>query len=231
MYFCYAPELDPPKWIQQEILDQIETKSLTRTSMDGGYKKPLKTLLDLVPFDQGAQKHFEETYDTNQIYGYQLAKNLEQKILSYYSDFLQHVPDEPKLTIVQMVSSIDYWKIHIDNLKTASLFCLIKNSRVARTTWWEPVKEFEHVVRPSGQSWRNKKGSPVFKHKCVPKAAMWADVGQMVLFDNNSAHSIDEMIPNSDRYIMTIGFVNISHDELVNCYRQWINATAIKVNT
>jgi hypothetical protein len=225
MYFCYAPKLNPPEWIQQSILTQIENNLLVPTSMNGGYEyPPLNTLLDLVPVDKLAQKHLKETYNTNQINGFQLAYSVEEKIMSYYSDFLQHVPDKPKLTIAQIVSSIDYWKIHVDNLKTASLFCLIKNTQPARTTWWEPVKDFEHVMRPSGQRWQNKKGSPVFKHRCVSKAAMWADVGEMILFDNNSAHSIDEMVPNSDRYIMTIGFVNISHDELVNCYYKWSNS-------
>lgn len=232
MYFCYAPELDPPEWIQQSILNQIENNLLIPTSMSGGLTvHPLNTLLNLVSFDTTAQEHIKETYDTNQINGFQLTADVEEKIISYYSNFLQHVPDKPKLTIVQIVSTIDYWKIHVDNLKTASLFCLIKNTHPARTTWWEPVEEFEPVMRAAGQLWRNKKGSPVFKHKCVPKAAMWADVGQMVLFDNNSAHSIDEMVPNSDRYIMTIGFVNISHDELVNCYHKWLNTNATKVNT
>jgi hypothetical protein len=229
MYFCYAPELDPPEWIQHLILEQIENNLLVQTEMNAGYKHPLNSLVNLFPNDPDVKKHFEETYDTNQIRGYRLAPDLEQKILSYYSDFLQSVPDTPKLTLVQMVSSIDYWKIHVDNLKTSSLFCLIKNSQVSRTTWWEPVKEFEPVIRASGQLWRNKKGSPVFKHKCVPKAAMWADIGQMILFDNNSAHSIDEMMPDSDRYIMTIGFINISHDELVNCYHRWVDSKSIKV--
>lgn len=222
MYFLYAPELNPPQWIKELILTEIETDALTTSGMSGGYQRPLSQLLDFFSQDIAAQQHFEETYDTNQIYGYSLRPEIELQIKQHYQDFLQTVPDEYKITIVRICSSIDYWKIHIDNLKTASLFCLIKNTKPARTTWWEPKKEFEHLYRESNQPWRNKKGAPVFTHKCAPKAAMWADVGEMILFDNNSAHSIEELEPNSDRYILTFGFTKISHDDLVSCYNQWL---------
>lgn len=210
--------------MQQEIASAIDNQLITKTGMDVGYKLPLEQLLDLSAHDPLAQEHFKKTYDTNRICGYQLPADLESKVLNHYSAFLDCVPDVPKISIVQIISSTDEWKIHIDNVKTCSVFCLIKNSNPARTTWWEPKKEFEHTVRDQSNAWNNKKQSPVFRHRCITKAAMWADVGEAVLFDNNSIHSIDELNPGGDRYILTIGFVNISHDQLVYCYNQWANA-------
>jgi hypothetical protein len=225
MYFYYAPRLNPPEWIQQAVLEEIDSKSLIATSMVGGSVDfSLQDLLETNAGDVQAQEQSKETYHANKIFGFNLTQSTNEKIMSYYADFLQWVPDTPKLTIVKMASTIDYWKMHIDNLKTSSLFCLIKNSHPARTTWWEPNDNFATSVRETGQLWKNKKGHVVFNHKCIPKAAMWAEVGEMILFDNNSVHSIDEMTPGSDRYIMTIGFINISHDQLVECYHKWADS-------
>jgi hypothetical protein len=221
MYFLYAPELNPPQWLHQTIVDEIDNNLLMQTSMSGGYKYPLETLLKFFSDDVEAQDHFKNTYDTNQIYGHNLRPEIESQVYNHYKNFLDTVPDSFKMSLVQICSSTDSWKIHIDNLKTASMFCLIKNTKPARTTWWEPKQEFENSVREKEKNWRNKKGAPIFKHKCVPKAAMWADVGEMILFDNNSAHSIDEIEPNSDRYILTFGFTNINHNTLIECYLRW----------
>ena len=68
---------------------------------------------------------------------------------------------------------------------------------------------------------KNKKRGNIFPDDVRPVAAMWADPWEMMLFDNNSAHSVEEFLPGGTRIALIIGFINISHDDLIDYYQRW----------
>jgi len=223
MYFCYAPKLNPPDWLKNLIVEEINNGQLMPTGMNR--LKNLPTLNEqqqaYIDADPEAKQYHKKTYYDSNILGFYLNQHLETAVLNHYQNFLDTVPDVAKLTVVQITSSVDEWKIHVDPVRTASLFCLIKNTNLSRTTWWEPTEKYTEFIKEKNQNWQNKKNIPVFKHWCVPKTSVWAQEGEMILFDHNAIHSVDEIVPHSDRYILSIGFANISHDQLVDCYHRW----------
>jgi hypothetical protein len=224
MYFYRADRLNPPDWMQQALLDELEQNKLTPTGMNLNDGRP--SLNNLLLKSQGRPElvdFIKSTYGAAQLTGWNISKELNQKISEYYSDFLRTVPDIPKITVMKITSTNNSFDLHVDDLKTASLFCVIRSDHRARTTWYEPLPTAEATVRSVGTPWKNKKLVHLFPGDFKPVTAIWADPWEMILFDNNSAHSVEEFLPGGDRVALAIGFTNISHDDLIECYRRWIS--------
>ena len=226
MYFYRANKLDPPVWMQSALLDELDNGSLTPTGMDTyqsaeAVDQLLQTAAQHRP---EVMEYIKTNQNTDRLTGWNVSKKLHHQITEYYTDFLKTVPDEPKITVTKITSTNSRFQLHIDRLKTASLFCIIRSDHRARTTWYEPLSHAAIHIRETVAHRKNKKRGNIFPDDVKPVAAMWADPWEMMLFDNNSAHSVEEFLPGGIRIALIISFINISHDDLIYYYQRWTDA-------
>ena len=223
MYFYRANKLDPPAWMQEALISELDTGGLTPTAMDTYQSAEAigQLLQTAAQHRPEVIEYIKKNQNTDRLTGWNVSKDLHNRITEYYADFLKTVPDEPKITVTKITSTNSRFQLHVDRLKTASLFCIIRSDHRARTTWYEPLSHTAIHIRETVAHWKNKKRGNIFPDDVRPVAAMWADPWEMMLFDNNSAHSVEEFLPGGTRIALVIGFINISHDDLIYYYQRW----------
>jgi hypothetical protein len=225
MYFHRAQQLDPPKWMQEAICAEIENNSLTCTAM-GDHYPPKEKILAKVAHRPELVDYVNSTYGTEHTQGYTPSQNLANKILEFYNDFLSLVPDTPKVGLLRTTTVTDKMLLHIDENKVSSLTCLISTDGRPRTTWWEPKEHLAHKVQTINQPYRFQKIGGIYPGDAEPAVAAWLNPWEMMLFDNNTPHSVEDMVPNGSRTLLTIGFINIPINNLIQIYRHWIERKA-----
>lgn len=220
MYFRRAKKLDPPQWMQESICAEIKNNSIAETGM-GYHYPPKEQVLEKVAHRPELVEYVHATYGTNHIQGYTLSQDLTGKILEHYSDFLSLVPDEPKVALANNRSTTDKILLHIDNGKVSSLTCVIQTGGRPRTTWWEPKSHVIPKLQTTDQPYRFQKIGGIYPGDVEPAAAAWLNPWEMMLFDNNTPHSVEDVVPGGDRMLLTIGFLNTTHNELEDIYDRW----------
>lgn len=221
MYFHRAHLLDPPTWMQDFITTEIKNNVIVETGM-GYHYPPKEKVLAKVLHNQELTDYVNETYGTNVTQGYTLSYELTNKILEFYSDFLSLVPDEPKVGLAKTTSTNSNMLLHIDQGKVSSLTCVIQTDGRPRTTWWEPKSHALSKFLANNQQYRFQKLGSIYPGDAEPAVAAWLNPWEMMLFDNNTPHSVEDLVPYGSRTLLTIGFLNIPINELVEIYRQWI---------
>lgn len=224
MYFYRAQQLDPPTWMQEAICAEIENNTLTRTAM-GDHYPPKEKILARVADRPELVDYVNRTYGTEHTQGYTPSQDLGNKILEFYNDFLSLVPDTPKVGLLRTTTTTDKMLLHIDENKVSSLTCVISTDGRPRTTWWEPKEQLAHL-KTTNQSYRFQKVGGIYPGYAEPAVAAWLDPWKMILFDNNTPHSVEDMVPNGSRMLLTIGFLNIPIDDLTQIYRHWVERKA-----
>jgi hypothetical protein len=220
MYFHRAKQLDPPQWMQESICAEITSNCISETAM--GHHYPTKEqILAKVAHRPELVEYVNATYGTNLTQGYTLSQDLSNKILEYYNDFLSLVPDTPKVGLLRSTSTTSNILLHIDEGKTSSLSCVVHTDGRPRTTWWEPKSYAVSKLQTSNQPYRFQKIGSIYPGDAEPVAAAWLNPWEMVLFDNNTPHSVEDIIPNGDRMLLTIGFLNTTQPELEDIYAHW----------
>ena len=194
MYFKRVDRLDLPKSAQIKLLQEWESNLLPQTSRGISVTQ----------------------YCPTQI--------LQQEIYAYCQSFLDLVPDVPKMFIKKIHSKYSRIVPHTDKAQTASITCVINTDAIVDTVWYESVTEFEHLYQNPDLKYKNIKGidSLPDSHTTVvasTKLKPW----EMTLFDHNSFHSVEDFVPDMERVLFSIGFLNISEHDLENIYDQWEN--------
>lgn len=220
MYFRRAQQLDPPKWMQESIRAEIASDSITETGM-GYHYPPKEHILAKVAHRPELVEYVNDTYGTNHTQGYTLSQDLSNKILEFYNDFLLMVPDTPKVGLVSNRSTTDNILLHIDEAKTSSLTCVVHTDGRPRTTWWEPKPYAVPKLQAIDQPHRFQKIGSIYPGDADPATAAWLNPWEMMLFDNNTPHSVENLVPNGNRMLLTIGFLNTTQNELENIYDRW----------
>ena len=204
MYFRRVRKLDVPELIQKKLLQEWESGTVIPTSRSGP--------------DHIAGSNFQLTV----VAAYCLIETLEQEIYAHYQDFLNLVPDEPKIFIKKILSGGSYIAPHSDKAQTASIQCVIKTDTDVLTSWHEPNTNVAHLYQTTDNArYKNTKGIdklPLGHSSMITgiRMAPW----EMVLFDHNAFHSV-EFVPNMERVLFSIGFLNITETELEDIYDQW----------
>ena len=204
MYFRRVRKLDVPELIQKKLLQEWESGTVIPTSRSGP--------------DHIAGSNFQLTV----VAAYRPSTTLEQEIYAHYQDFLNLVPDEPKIFIKKILSGGSYIPPHSDKSQTASIQCVIKTDTNVLTSWHEPNANVAHLYQTTDNArYKNTKGIdklPLSHSSMITgvRMAPW----EMVLFDHNAFHSV-EFVPNMERVLFSIGFLNITETELEDIYDQW----------
>lgn len=225
MYFHRAQQLDPPKWMQEAICAEIENNIIVRTGM-GNHYPPKEQLLAKAAHRPELFDYVNSTYGQERTQGYTPSQDLGNKILEFYNDFLSLVPDTPKVGLLHTTTATDKMLLHIDQAKVSSLTCVISTDGRPRTTWWEPKEQLANKLQTINQSYRFQKVGGIYPGYAEPAVAAWLDPWKMMLFDNNTPHSVEDMVPNGNRMLLTIGFLNIPIDDLTQIYRHWVERKA-----
>lgn len=221
MYFHRARDLDPPKWMQESICAEIKNNSIAETGM-GYHYPPKEQLLEKVAYRPELVEYVNTTYGTNHTQGYTLSQGLSNKILEHYNDFLLLVPDKPKVSLARTRSTNSNMMLHIDQGKVSSLTCVIHTDGRPRTTWWEPKSYAAPKLQAIDQPYRFQKVGSIYPGDAEPAVAAWLNPWEMMLFDNNTPHSVEDLVPNGYRTLLTIGFLNLPIDDLLQIYNHWI---------
>lgn len=221
MYFHRAKKLDPPRWMQESICAEIASNTITETNM-GYHYPPKEQVLAKVAHSPEVVEYVNATYGTNHTQGYTLSKDLSSKILDHYNDFLLLVPDEPKVALARTTSVNSNMILHIDQGKVSSLTCVIHTDGRPRTTWWEPKPDAISKYLAINQPYRFQKVGGIYPGDVKPAAAAWLNPWEMMLFDNNTPHSVEDLVPNGHRALLTIGFLNLPVDDLLQIYNHWV---------
>ena len=193
MYFKRVERLDLPTNIQLKLLQEWESSGLQYTSHSGA------------------------------VVQYQPTGVLQQEIYTHYQSFLNLVPDIPKIHIKKIHSKHNRVLPHTDKLQTTSITCIIKTDALIPTLWYEARNNFKHLYQTHDVNFKNIKGIDYVPNDHIDTVAdVVLKPWEMILFDHNSIHSVENFIPNMERILFSIGFLNIEHDDLVECYDKWL---------
>ena len=223
MYFRRVRHLDCPEWMQQQILYEIDNNKITQTGMSEKQNLPPKELLlQAVQHRPEVAAYADNIYGTNDLTGWDLTPSLSQQVYQYYDSFLSMVPDSPKIIIKHIMSERNTFWIHCGRLQLSSLTCVIKTDCLANTVWHEPLPEHEHKFRaPSSAKFRNIQGKNIYPLDSQSVTSIRMHPWEMILFDHNSFHSVEEFKPNMERILFSIGFLNTTETELEDIYDRW----------
>lgn len=224
MFFRRVRHLDCPQWMRDEILYEINNNLITQTGMDESKNRvPLDQFLaaSLNKFNNEQLEYIKDVYDSNNITGWEPTPELRKKIYNYYDSFFKLVPDEPKIIIKRIISQTDKFNLHCGRAQTSSLTCLIKGEGPT-TVWHEPLPEFEHKFRsPPGTRHMNRKGLNPYPPETQSITSIRLRPWEMIFFDHNAIHQVQDFIPGMDRILFSIGFLNITETELEDIYDKW----------
>jgi hypothetical protein len=191
-----VPELDLSPDILSEILTHIKTDRIIPSLFTQTSRSPRQ--LD--------KKLIYKWYLGSGIFQvYRLEKELEQSIKNYYRDFLTLIPVQPKIRLKasQHIRGLMPHSDAADGGDTASLTVAILTNGET-TNWFDAGPEFELSLR---SLWSLK-----------PTTSLTLDCGQACLFNNSDVHSVTQCDPNLKRFVLTIGWQNISYDQLLDAW-------------
>ena len=229
MFFRRVRHLDCPQWMRDQLLHEIDNNLITPTGMDDRKNMPsiedVLAKIDTMPAEQRPSvehiEYFKRTYNTTNITGWEPSPELSKKIYDYYSTFFRMVDDEPKIIIKRIISDTDKFNLHCGKAQTASLTCLIRGTG-PNTVWYEPLPEFEHKFRsPPGTRHMNRKGLNPYPPETQSITSIRMRPWEMIFFDHNAIHQVEDFIPGMDRILFSIGFLNITETELEDIYDKW----------
>lgn len=225
MYFRRVKKLDLPDQFRQKILQEIDSGLITPTGMNE--RKNLKPLNEIVEFlknrgdDANFINYITDIYGTTNLTGWELSPQLTKEIYEYYDSFLKLIPDEPKIIIKRIFSNTDKFNIHSDKKQWSSLTCVIRGAGPT-TGWYEPYEKHRHKYRnPDGDRPLNKPGIIPYPADCYGVTSIQMDFWEMILFDHNAMHQVDQIMPGTDRILFSIGFLNTTEPELEDIYDKW----------
>lgn len=223
MYFRRVRHLDCPAWMQQQILDEVNNGLLTQTGMSERSTLPPKELMKAAHKDRPEiVEYIDKIHGTNDLTGWEASAELTAKIYSHYDSFLRLVPDQPKIIIKRIISERDTFWTHCGRAQLSSLTCVIKTDHLAVTQWYEPSAEFAEKYRAGPtQKYRNKLGSNLFPDHSEFVTSVCLRPWEMILFDHNSYHSVENFRPGMERVLFSIGFLNTTETELEDIYDRW----------
>ena len=229
MFFRRTRHLDCPQWMRDEIVEEIDQQLITSTGMDerkmmGSLEDILAKIKTMPEAQRPSAEHleyFKSAFNTNNITGWEPTANLRKKIYDHYDSFLKMVPDEPKIIIKRVMSESDKFNIHCGKLQTSSLTCLIRGEGPV-TVWYEPLPEFEHKFRsPPGTRHMNRKGLNPYPPEAQMITSIRMRPWEMIFFDHNAVHQVENFAPGMERILFSIGFLNITETELEDIYDRW----------
>jgi hypothetical protein len=229
MFFRRIRRLDCPQWMRDELLFQINNDILTPTGMvDSKYalsREQIIAIANSVPesekFSEEKLEYFLKSTGTNDLTGWEPTTELRKKILNHYDSFLRLVPDEPKIIIKRIISQTNKFNLHCGRAQVSSLTCLITGEGPV-TAWYEPLPKFEYKFRsPPGTRHMNKKGLSPYPPETQMITSIKMRPWEMILFDHNAIHQVENFQPDMTRILFSIGFLNITETELEDIYDRW----------
>lgn len=232
MFFRRTRHLDCPQWMRDEIVEEINQQLITSTGMDDrsallamGSLNDILAKINALPDSQRPSnehiEYFKSIYNTTNITGWEPTANLRKKIYDHYNSFLKMVPDKPKIIIKRIMSETDKFNLHCDKLQTSSLTCLIRGEGPV-TLWYEPLPEFEHKFRsPPGTRHMNRKGLNSYPPETQLITSIRMRPWEMIFFDHNAVHQVENLVLGMERILFSIGFLNITETELEDIYDRW----------
>jgi hypothetical protein len=233
MYYQRASRLDMPLYLREEILNEVNSMSIQQTGMhDSTYKISWAEHDNLVKSGY-PEKYTEYIEYYKSIYekgvenlGYIFSDALTLKIHNHYKSFLSLVPDSPKITIKKPETKAggDNFHIHNDKLQTATLTCVIKGAG-ATTAWFDSKPDTAYTAHTyqnaPGARVKNKQGRNPHPSELNRITSICLQPWEMIIFDNNAFHKVENLASTTDRFLFTIGFINISATELEDIYARW----------
>jgi hypothetical protein len=226
MYYQRARGLDLPEDIRQRILFELDSGIVTRTGLNDRETLPPWEELEAkikANFPQSYLEYYRSIYFDFNLEGFDFSPDLTKDILNHYADFLAMVPDAPKVTIKLSTTYAGRKTFHLHNGEAQSCtFTCIAKGVGAVTSWYDIKPEFDHKFRnPPGSRLLNKKGIAPHPSEVEEVTRIKLREWEMVIFDNNSVHMADGIENGVDRWIISVGFLNISATELEDIYSQW----------
>ena len=229
MYFRRIRKLDIPVDLRTRIVDEIDNRAIVPTGMNQLKNKPpweetfkfFKSLPDNRKMSDEHIEYIKSIYETVNLVGFELSKELTADVYKHYDSFLSMVPDEPKITIKFVSSTTGKFTLHTGADVTASLTCVIKGHG-PETIWYEPKPEFLEKHRsPKGTRHRNFKGLVGYYPEVEKVTSIKLNPWEMIFFDHNSLHGVEDLPAGFERILFSIGFLNITETELEDIYDEW----------
>ena len=229
MYFRRIRKLDLPVNLRNRIVDEIDNRVIVPTGMNEDKNRPawedvLKYIDSLPDNRKPSEEHvayLKSIYGTTNLVGFQLSKDLTAAVYGHYDSFLRMVPDEPKIIIKFVSSQNGKFNLHCGKDQTASLTCLIRGYG-PETVWYESKPDFFHKYRaPAGSHLRNIKGLIAHPPEVDKVTSIRLSPWEMIFFDHNSLHEVEDIPAGFERILFSIGFLNITETELEDIYDEW----------
>lgn len=234
MYFLRTRKLDIPKVFRHQIENEIDKNIITPTGMSDKKDRPAWDIVkERVIEHKGPDKldYYQMLYNDTDLIGHELSPKLTKEIYNHYDSFIKMIPDEPKIIIKKIISEGKKFYMHCGKLQLCSLTCLIKGQG-PETVWYEPLKELEHKFRVPGD-WtktkqRNKYGQSPHPSEVERITSIKLKPWEMIIFDHNSIHEVEDFTPGMERWLFSIGFLNITATELEDIYYEWVHKERTK---
>jgi hypothetical protein len=191
-----VPQLSLPAHLHYELIEHIHTNRVIKSTM-GRVSQPTmwKKLTDKILLGRG---RFQV---------YRLEDDIEKRIRQHYSEFLSTIPVPAKLRLksCQHVNLLEPHSDAYDGGDTASLTIgILTNGEI--TNWYNAGKEYTF----GAFNWT----------KLKRQTSLTLGDNDACLFNNSAVHSVTDCKSSDSRYVLTIGWQNLSFEELVEA---WIN--------
>ena len=229
MYYQRASRLDMPLYLREEILNEVNSMSIQQTGMhDSTHTIPWEEYDNIVKSVHQKKyteyiEYYKSIYLKYDLKGYVFSDALTLKIYNHYKSFLSQVPDSPKIAAKKPESKAgsNSFHIHNDKLQTATLTCVIKGAG-ATTAWFDSKPDTAHTYQNApGARVKNKQGKTPHPNELNRITSVCLQPWEMIIFDNNAFHKVEDLASTTDRFLFTIGFINISATELEDIYARW----------
>jgi hypothetical protein len=195
-----VPQLSLPVHLHQELVEHIHTGRIIKSKMiiSADTQPTLWTKLTA-----------RITWGQGRLQVYRLEDDIEQRIRQHYSEFLSTIPVSAKLRLksTQHTNLLAPHSDAYDGGDTASItVAILTNGEI--TNWYNAGKEYMFSIF----NWT----------KLKRQTSLTLRDNDACLFNNSAVHSVTNFKSSNSRYVLTIGWQNISFEELVGA---WINYT------
>ena len=220
MYFLRTPLLDLSADIQQELIRAIHDNELIPTGMNENKNKlPFEQAIP-PNIDANRKEYLRSIYYNYNALGYTLNSKLDTEIKLFYNKFLSFVNEEPRITVKRVMAD-EFLPLHSDRMQTVSVATLINGSGPV-TEWYEIKEEYKAPYLINGKL----KGQALpMEHEVTKVAEHQINAWESILFDHRSVHKVVNKTTNNkiDRWFLSIGWINVTHDEASEAYKKYQN--------
>jgi hypothetical protein len=196
--FKETPNLDLPESLFNEIKLSVDQNNIDKSL----YQKTKKDGIGWIN-----KISYKYSFKQGGFYIYRLDPVLEQKVLDYYTKFIELVGEVPKVRL-KITDSVKQLPVHSDIYNGAgdksSIITLIKGTNEC-TNWYQGDSNFKFTI------WN------LFKLKKID-SIIFAP-GKSYFFNNDRLHNVTNVTPNTKRFLLAVSWKDRSIADLEKFYK------------